>query len=59
MVKVMREASMAFKVQKLLEQSNSLDDRFLIMCGNQHMERGFGLPEHLSKVKDQTFLVHS
>ena len=56
--KQLRDASMAYQVQKLLGQAASAD-RFLLLCGRQHMAHGFGLPERLGELREQTCLVYA
>ena len=57
--KQLRDASMAFQVQKLMGQADN-SDRFLILCGRQHMAHGFGLLERLdSNLQAETCSVYS
>ena len=42
--KVIRDASMANKINNLIFKSKS-EDNYLVICGNEHMAYNFGVPE--------------
>jgi len=59
---IIRDASMANKLHKLLRISNS-KEKFLVICGARHMAFGHGVPERLFKnnenLKNSTFTIIS
>ena len=46
---VIRDASMANLINRLMERKENKDDNYLIICGMGHMAYGHGVPERIWK----------